>query len=50
MVPWLGLEIKLEAREPVQARSDSTRLGEDCEPERARVEPNFMARSNSEPS
>jgi hypothetical protein len=48
--PWVGLEKKLEAREPARARSGSARLGEACEPKRARAEPNSMARYTNEPS
>ena len=48
---WLvGLEKKLEAREPARARSGSARLGEAREPKRARAEPNSMARYTNEPS
>jgi hypothetical protein len=46
----LGLEKKLEDREPARARSDSARLGEAREPKRARAEPNSMARYTNEPS
>jgi hypothetical protein len=46
----LGLEKKLEAREPARARSGSARLGEAREPKRARVEPKSTARYTNEPS
>jgi hypothetical protein len=46
----VGLEKKLEAREPARARSGSARLGEAREPKRARAEPNSMARYANEPS
>jgi hypothetical protein len=46
----LGLEKKLEAREPARARSGSARLGEAREPKRARAEPNSVARYTNEPS
>ena len=46
----LGLEKKLEAREPARARSGSARLGEAREPKRARAEPNSTARYTNEPS
>jgi hypothetical protein len=46
----LGLEKKLEAREPARARSGLARLGEAREPKRARAEPNSMARYTNEPS
>jgi hypothetical protein len=46
----LGLEKKLEAREPARARSGSARLGEAREPKRARAEPNSAARYTNEPS
>jgi hypothetical protein len=46
----LGLEKKLEAREPARARSGSARLGEAREPKRDRAEPNSMARYTNEPS
>jgi hypothetical protein len=49
-VLWLGLEKKLEAREPAQARAGSAQLGEAREPKRARAEPNSMARYNNEPT
>jgi hypothetical protein len=47
---WLGLENKLEAREPARARSGSARLGAAREPRASRAEPVFWARSRSEPS
>ena len=46
----VGLEKKLEAREPARARSGSARLGEAREPKRARAEPNSAARYTNEPS
>jgi hypothetical protein len=46
----VGLEKKLEAREPARARSGSARLGEAREPKRARAEPGSAARYNNEPS
>ena len=46
----IGLEKKLEAREPARARSGSTRLGEAREAKRARAEPNSTARYTNEPS
>jgi hypothetical protein len=46
----VGLEKKLEAREPARARSGSVRLGEAREPKRARAEPNSTARYTNEPS
>ena len=46
----LGLEKKLEAREPARARSGLARLGEAREPKRARAEPNSAARYTNEPS
>jgi hypothetical protein len=46
----LGLEKKLEAREPARARSGSARLGEAREPKRARAEPNSAALYTNEPS
>jgi hypothetical protein len=46
----LGLEKKLEAREPARARSGSAQLGEAREPKRARAEPNSAARYTNEPS
>jgi hypothetical protein len=46
----VGLEKKLEAREPARARSGSAWLGEAREPKRARAEPNSMARYTNEPS
>ena len=46
----VGLEKKLEAREPARARSGSARLGEAREPKRARAEPNSTARYTNEPS
>jgi hypothetical protein len=48
--PDLGLEKKLEAREPARARSGSARLVEAREPKRARAEPNSTARYTNEPS
>jgi hypothetical protein len=46
----LGLENKLEPREPARARSGSARLGVAREPRASRAEPAFWARSRSEPS
>jgi hypothetical protein len=46
----VGLENKLEAREPARARSGSARLGAAREPRASRAEPAFWARSRSEPS
>jgi hypothetical protein len=46
----LGLENKLEAREPARAWSGSARLGAAHEPRASRAEPVFWARSRSEPS
>jgi hypothetical protein len=46
----LGLENKLEAREPARARSGSARLGAAREPRASRAKPAFWACSRSEPS
>jgi len=48
--PWLGLEKKLEAREPARARGGSARLEPAREPHASRAEPISLARKNSEPS
>lgn len=42
------LEKKFEAREPARAHSGVARFGETREPEQARVETAFVARSSSE--
>jgi hypothetical protein len=49
-IQWVGLENKLEAREPARARSSSARLGAARKPRASRAEPTFWARSRSEPS
>ena len=46
----LGLEKKLEAREPARARGGSARLEPAREPHASRAEPISLARKNSEPS
>lgn len=48
--PRLGLEKKLEAREPARARGGSARLEPAREPHASRAEPISLARKNSEPS